>query len=367
MGTTNRLRAASTLGLLLAACAAGPGGPGAGPADAAADAGLRCEWELADAGTRGGCPSGSPGPTGATSATIPLDGGSAIVANLSYANRGGRVLQGDLFLPPPAATAPGILVMIHGGGWLDCSQRRDKLTSAAAFFAADLEVAVFNVEYRLVPEGGGYPANLGDVKCAVQFIAAHAADYGLDGSKVAVIGESAGAQLALMAALTEDRPDLDPDCGPPIHLRAAIAYSAPSDLPALAASTSPAKGAPVLYTSSSCASAVAGCEQSCDRCVDASPRAHACGAKAPILIVHAPDPYDGLLPQSQAESMAAALAGAGAEVRLVIPLPAAVAAQTWGTAACSAQAGIAHGFQSPCLLIPTYLDLATAVRQALGP
>ncbi len=288
--------------------------------------------------------------------------------NITYGTRGGRVLQGDLFVPTPGTAPRGILVMVHGGGWLDCDQRRNVLNPYAVFFSDSFNVAVFNIEYRLLQEGGSYPSNLGDVKCAVQYITAHAGDYGLDATKVAILGESAGAHLALMTALTQDRADLDPGCSAiAAKVNAAIAYSPVSDLPALAASTSVAKGAPGIYAQSMCLEAISRCGASCDRCLDASPRAHACSATVPITIVHAPDPYDGLLPMAQSTTMAAALLDAGATVKLVIPTAASVAAQTWNGLPCTADAGIAHGFQSQCLLIPTYPDLAAAVKAALGP
>lgn len=384
--------------LLLAACTPGPGATDAGrddagvadagPADAGSfDAGLDagrdagvdagvdagadagCGWTVPDAGVSGGCPSGSPGPTGQPYALIPLDAGTVVHANLTYGTRGGRVLQGDLWLPAPGGAPKGILVMVHGGGWLDCGQRRDVIGPFGAFFMATQNVAVFNIEYRLIQEGGQYPNNLSDVKCAVQYITAHAQDYGLDAAKVAILGESAGAHLALMTALTQDRADLDPGCSAqPPRVKAVIAYSPPTDLPLLAASASPARGAPGLYTQSTCSTPVTGCASSCDRCLDASPRAHACTPPpAKVTIVHAPDPYDGLLSDAQARALYATLADAGAQVKLVIPDAGAVAAQTWLGMPCTADAGLAHGFQSSCLLTPTYSDLAAAVQDALGP
>ncbi len=326
-----------------------------------------CGWTNLDAGNSGGCAAGSPGPVGAAPATLVLDGGLTIYGNVTYATRGGRVLQGDLFVPPSGSVKPGLLVLVHGGGWLSCDQRRGVISPFALFFADTFKVAVFNIEYRLLQEGGAYPENLGDVKCATQFIASKGALYGFDPARMAIMGESAGAHLSLMTALTEDRADLDPGCGTAPKLKGVFAYSPPTDLPLLTASNSPAKGAPPIYTSSTCTAQVAPCTRSCDRCLDASPRSHVCSAKAPILIVHAPDPYDGLLSQNQSTALQASLRDAGADSTLLIPDASVIAMQTWNGNPCTADAGIAHGFQTQCLLVPTLNELSAAVHKALDP
>ncbi|MBL8956961.1 MAG: alpha/beta hydrolase [Myxococcaceae bacterium] len=381
-------RSSAALCVLFAACTPMPGGdagvgPDAGAVDAGAvdagrdagatdsglpdagprDAGNGCGWPLDSGPSSGGCPAGSPGPTGGPPTTLPLDAGAVVHANVTYGVRGGRVLQGDLWLPAPGATPKGILVMVHGGGWGDCNQRRDVVSPFAGFFMATQDVAVFNIEYRLAQEGGVYPANLGDVKCAVQFITAQAATYGLDPTRVLIIGESAGAHLALMTAMTQDRADLDPGCSAqPPRVKAAFAYSPPTNLPALVV----ARGAALAYTEGPCTTPVTTCGASCDRCIDASPLAHACTSPAKVMLVQAPDPFDALIPASQSVSLAAALADAGAQVRLLIADAGAIRAQTWVGLSC-ADAGISHGFQSACLLNPTYVELAAAIQDALGP
>jgi acetyl esterase/lipase len=329
------------------------------------DGGTSCAWPAIPLGE--GCLLGGPTATGAAPLQIVLDGGTQIRANITYATRGGRVLQGDLFVPPPTATKPGVVVLVHGGGWRDCGQRRAALSSLALFFSSTLNVSVYNIEYRLTQEGGAYPENVNDVKCALRFMAANAAQYGLDGSKVVVMGESAGGHLALMAGITDSSPSLDIECGKAPALRAIVAYSAPTDLPAFRLTPSAAKDAPAVYTQSLCNTAVTPCVSSCDRCIDASPLAHACSAKAPMLLVHAPEPYDALVATSQSQRLADALSAQGAAVKLLIPTPLEIEAQRWGDRACSAQAGIAHGFQSPCLLTPTFVELQQFMVKALSP
>ena len=67
--------------------------------------------------------------------------------------------------------------------------------------------AVALVDYRHVPEAP-LPAPVEDVRAAVRWLRAHAADLGLDGQRIVLWGESAGAHLACLAAsLTDEQLD----------------------------------------------------------------------------------------------------------------------------------------------------------------
>ncbi len=258
-------------------------------------------------------------PTGATIEAREM--GVVVHRNLPIAMRGGYSLEADLWLPAATAgTPPGLLIIVHGGGWLDCANRRDTM-SLYAEFVAQLGIAALNVEYRLAQEGGGYPENVSDVICAVQWAHDHVGDHGLS-DRIGMVGTSAGGHLALMAALVGDRPDLDPGCGSDASLDVLLSYAGPTDLPSFVDGPSEARQAPPLYTDEACDIPVTGClgeARGCTRCVDASPLAHACTARLPIVLLQAPDPYDRLVPEAQARSLFAALDAAGADVTLVIP------------------------------------------------
>jgi acetyl esterase/lipase len=105
---------------------------------------------------------------------------------------------GDLYLPTEKISH-GILLFIHGGFW----RAKYDLAHAGHLCAALAKagVAVWNLEYRRVGNpGGGWPGSLQDIAAALQFISGKANDYPLDLGPVAVIGHSAGGQLALALA-----------------------------------------------------------------------------------------------------------------------------------------------------------------------
>ncbi len=335
----------------------------------------------------------SPGPVGAPGSirfgVVDPDDASKtwdVYANLTYGVRGGRVLQGDLWIPRwPRSVRPGILVGVHGGGWKECNRRRDAVQDVVRRVAREAGTAFFNIEYRLSQEGGQYPHNLRDVKCALQFVTAKARKYALpvDPDRVGLLGESAGAHLAALVALTQHRDDLDPGCTAddmPVsrpRVTAAWAFSPVGDLPALAASQSAAADAPQLYTQGACTGATVDASAcTCgvaNRCADASPLQHACGlAFAPgtsLTLIHAPRngtgaEYDALLPLEQSFRLYAA-ASAFTPDRVSLWVPDEGSVRAWGCDADGDVPDSAHGF-SPCLVMPLAPLLLPSIRAALG-
>lgn len=98
---------------------------------------------------------------------------------------------------PPAATPRPVMVYLHGGGWVVGAVATVdpfcRLLSEAA------GVVIVSVEYRLAPEHP-YPAGLEDALAAVEWAARHAHEFGGDVSRLALGGDSAGANLAAVAA-----------------------------------------------------------------------------------------------------------------------------------------------------------------------
>src|SRR5262249_12353100 len=109
----------------------------------------------------------------------------------------GVPLYVDIYQPASSGTFP-ILVQIYGGAWQPGAPADN---AAVASLLASHGWVVFAIDYRHAPRFR-WPAQLDDVRAALGWIGDHAASYGGDTSRVALIGRSAGAQLAMMAAYT---------------------------------------------------------------------------------------------------------------------------------------------------------------------
>ena len=107
-------------------------------------------------------------------------------------------LKLDLQVPKTAGKKP-LVIYITGGGF-DIADKTANLDQRT--YVADQNYVVASIEYRTVPEGATYEQTVSDVKSAVRYLRAHAGQYGIDSSKVAVWGQSAGGYLASMAGVT---------------------------------------------------------------------------------------------------------------------------------------------------------------------
>ncbi|MDP9236554.1 MAG: alpha/beta hydrolase [Chloroflexota bacterium] len=107
---------------------------------------------------------------------------------------GGRDLLGDLYRPPSPNGAG--LVLVHGGSFVrgDRSQLRGYGISLGRLGYTSLAC-----DYRLAGEAL-WPAQIDDVHAALAFLHDRAPALDVDGGKIGVLGNSAGGQLALMAA-----------------------------------------------------------------------------------------------------------------------------------------------------------------------
>lgn len=91
-----------------------------------------------------------------------------------------------------------LLVYIHGGGF--AVGTLDSHDAACRYLARRGELAVLSVDYRLAPENR-YPIPLDDVVCALRWAREHAAELGVDATRIAVGGDSAGGNLSTTACL----------------------------------------------------------------------------------------------------------------------------------------------------------------------
>ncbi|WP_308252049.1 alpha/beta hydrolase [Pseudonocardia sp. KRD291] len=107
------------------------------------------------------------------------------------------VLDARLYVPPGLDRPSGLLVYFHGGGFVLGSIRSSD--PLCRLLAAQAGVRLLSVDYRLAPEYP-YPAALDDALAAYRYALDQAESLGADPDLVAVGGDSAGANLALVVA-----------------------------------------------------------------------------------------------------------------------------------------------------------------------
>jgi len=120
--------------------------------------------------------------------------------NLEFVQHDGANLAGDLYLPKGLDKAP-VIIAAHGGGWQAGSRASYKYWGP---FLARNGYAVFSIDYRL-GKAGTYPGSVYDVKAAIQFVRAKAADLGVDPERIGLMGDSAGGHLAALVGLAPDQ------------------------------------------------------------------------------------------------------------------------------------------------------------------
>jgi len=239
---------------------------------------------------------------------------------VSYASPlGFRPLLLDLYLP--AERPCPVVVWIHGGAYLMGSRSLVSpiLERADLFHRLPSEgIAVASIDYRLSAEAH-FPAQLHDVKAAVRWVRARAAEIGVSPGRIAVWGESAGGHLAAMATLTSGIEDLEGDIGPAgisSAVTTGVDWYGPTDFAAMDLDAPPDSvlvhdapdspeslliGAPVLERP--------------DLVARANPVTYARSGTPPLLIQHGR--RDRYVPIGQSERLAAALQGSGADVTLI--------------------------------------------------
>lgn len=109
---------------------------------------------------------------------------------------GGEILV-RIHRPQGAGPHP-LYVFFHGGGW--CVGTLDERDPRCRAISAGANCVVASVDYRMAPENK-YPTAPEDCFAAVSWLVEHAAEFGIDPTRVAVGGESAGANLAAVVCL----------------------------------------------------------------------------------------------------------------------------------------------------------------------
>jgi acetyl esterase/lipase len=202
---------------------------------------------------------------------------------------------GDLWVPAGQGPHP-VSVLFHGGFWYHAWER-DLMDGLAADLARR-GIAAWNVEYRRVGAGGGWPITGDDAARATEHLKALAPVYDLDLGRVAVTGHSAGAQLALWVAARRRRAS--------VHPVLAVGLATIADLARAEAERT--GGGSVTRLLETAPHGAAGA------LADASPLARL-PIGVPQVLAHAPD--DDVVPPAQTADYATAARAAGDDVTVI--------------------------------------------------
>lgn len=210
---------------------------------------------------------------------------------------------GDLYLPATSNPSLPVIVLVHGGGWSD--EAGLGYMSNMARDLASFDVAVWNVEYRRVGSGGGWPTTVADVCDAVDHIPEIDRQMAgrLDLDNVAVMGHSSGGHLALWVAGRQGLPDHLPGHSPRQRVIGSVSLAGISDMFAAANRTSDSVerflgGAP---------------DDLRNRYHAASPVSHL-PTRVPVVTIHGDD--DPVVPFRQSEEYVRRARAAGDDARL---------------------------------------------------
>jgi acetyl esterase/lipase len=214
-----------------------------------------------------------------------------------------RSQRAELHLPRGAGPHP-LMVVIHGGSW---RTRYGKVVMRG--LVADLVRrgwAAWNIEYRRLGNGGGWPATFADVAAAIDHLVT--LDAPVDLARCSVLGHSAGGHLALWAASRGRVPAGAPghvDGAPPVALRQAIVQAGVCDL----------AGAYVRWRGGAARELMGGGPEEVPERYAAGDPIELVPADVPVLLVHGI--VDEVASIELSRSYAESAAAAGGEVELV--------------------------------------------------
>jgi acetyl esterase len=108
-----------------------------------------------------------------------------------------------IMTPQQATPNPGVLLFIHGGVWIVGNfQNHQRLLRDLVVGSG--QVGIF-VEYTPLPEAK-FPTQLEESYAALKWVAAHADEFGADGTRIAVAGNSVGGNMtAALTLMAKDR------------------------------------------------------------------------------------------------------------------------------------------------------------------
>ena len=227
--------------------------------------------------------------------------------DVTFAVIRGERLALNAYLPDTSGSYPAV-ILIHGGCW----SGGDKVSQTRlGERVAEWGYAACPINYRLAPEFP-FPAGVEDVHWALAWVGEHAAEYGVDPVRIALMGTSGGRHLAALAGLavacSSRSPAWELSCGDPatsVRVQAVVSCFGPVDLPFHARQSEGAGQIVATFLGRPCQDAPA-------LCAAASPMTYVSSDAPPAFLTHGT--ADEAVSCANSARMYAALQAVGAEV-----------------------------------------------------
>jgi acetyl esterase/lipase len=238
-------------------------------------------------------------------------GEAVLIRDIPYVSHPTTNQNFNLYLPRNKGAQPfPLVVWIHGGAWMMGSKEWDNVK-----YLVREGYAIASVDYRFTPEAP-FPAQIQDCNAALNFILAHAADYGVDATRFVIGGGSAGGHLALMLGLAREQKDFG--ANPAVKPLAIMDFFGPADLTRMKSDLEAIHSQKGLDALQDAGSKLLGTplDEAADKAKIASPINYVSATAPPIIIFQGSQ--DGMVPVAQSERLHAALDRAGVENQLVV-------------------------------------------------
>jgi acetyl esterase/lipase len=235
-----------------------------------------------------------------------------VQTDVSYSNDSSPYRVMDVYLPVGKGPFPAI-IYVHGGGWVRGSRSDYNYTAA---FYAQRGIAGFAIDYTLsTPNETAWPNNIQDVVESVRFIKENANLWNIDPDRLAVLGYSAGAQLASLEGTLSGNESFivssSGDAKIKSQVRLVIDYSGATDLEYIGKYQTKS----TIYNITTNALGNVSYKTNPDLWVEASPATYISSDDPIFCIIHGTS--DMVVPIQVAESFVAKLQAAGVETHFI--------------------------------------------------
>ena len=237
-------------------------------------------------------------------------GEATVVTNIAYVDRPTSRQNFDLYLPSKGDKPFPLIFWIHGGAWMMGFKDWDNVK-----YLDRHGYAIASIDYRMSTEAR-FPAQIQDCNTALNFILAHATNYGINPRQFVVGGGSAGGHLALLLGLARNEKAFGADAS--IKPLAILDFFGPADFNRMKDDLEAIHSDNGIKLFQDAVPKLLGepLGQSSDEAKIASPVTYVSAASPPVLILQGGK--DDLVPVAQSRRLHEALDQAGVKNQLIV-------------------------------------------------